>query len=80
MDRIDNQSQNKQLTTFVTLGIVFGAFGIHDFYIGKKVDGFLHLFLPIVFLFAIPTGLIIGYISKSIIFNFKKNIDRNSNL
>ena len=50
MNGVRNQSQSNQLTTFVTLGLVFGAFGAHDFYIGKKVDGFLHLLLPVAIL------------------------------
>ena len=48
MNKIDNHLQNSQLTTFVTLGLVFGAFGIHDFYIGKEKDGLLHLLSPAV--------------------------------
>ncbi len=50
MNKISNQTQDKQLTTFVTLGLVFGALGVHDFYIGKESQGFLHLLFPIVFL------------------------------
>ena len=34
-------------------------------------------YLPFLILFAIPTGLVIGYMSKQIIFNFAKNVDRN---
>ena len=36
MDNINNKSQDNQLITFVVLGLVFGAFGAHDFYIEKK--------------------------------------------
>ena len=50
MDKIGSQSQNNQLTTFVVLGLAFGAFGAHDFYVGKKDRGFLHLLYPLVFL------------------------------
>lgn len=63
MNKNSNQSQDNQLTTFVTLGLVFGAFGVHDFYIGKKSQGFLHLLSPVAFLifsYFFPVFLVAG--------------------
>ncbi len=37
-------------------------------------------YLPIILVFSIFTGLLTGYISKQIIMNFDKNIDRNTKM